>query len=153
MQDNLIFIFFFKVRFESIRTMTEARIVLEHLFEKNVEGTMGAKELKSEFGELKQIYDESVRNTNALEAEIAGMKGEHETEKVSGGYPYKQHSFSRKTKNDLVPGTTYPKRLNLILPILPHNQLPYMFVYVVVPSAHSPVYLSKKFLSHPVSYQ
>ena len=65
--------------------------MLEHLFEKNVEGTMGAKELKSEFGELKQIYDESVRNTNALEAEIAGMKGEHETEKVSGGYPYKQH--------------------------------------------------------------
>ena len=56
--------------------------MLEHLFEKNVEGTMGAKELKSEFGELKQIYDESVRNTNALEAEIAGMKGEHETEKV-----------------------------------------------------------------------
>ena len=91
--------------------MTEARIVLEHLFEKNVEGTMGAKELKSEFGELKQIYDESVRNTNALEAEIAGMKGEHETEKVSGGwdYPYKQHSFSRNTKNDLVPGAAYPK--------------------------------------------
>ena len=62
--------------------MTEARIVLEHLFEKNVEGTMGAKELKSEFGELKHLYDESVKNTNALEAEIAGMKGEHETEKV-----------------------------------------------------------------------
>ena len=119
--------------------MTEARIVLEHLFEKNVEGTMGAKELKSEFGELKQIYDESVRNTNALEAEIAGMKGEHETEKVSGGYPYKQHSFSRNTKNDLVPGAAYPKpALKLILP---HNQLPYtrfLFVYVVVPSAHSP---------------
>ena len=73
----------FKVRFESIRTMTEARIVLEHLFEKNVEGTMGAKELRSEFTELKQIYDESVKNTNALEAEIAGMKGEHETEMVS----------------------------------------------------------------------
>merc|ERR1719507_716194 len=72
-----------KVRFESIRTMTEARIVLEHLFEKNVEGTMGAKEIRSEFGELKQIYDESVKNTNALEAEIAGLKGEHETEKIS----------------------------------------------------------------------
>ena len=37
---------------------------------------------RSEFGELKQIYDESVKNTNALEAEIAGLKGEHETEKV-----------------------------------------------------------------------
>ena len=37
-------IFPLQVRFDSIRTMTEARIVLEHLFEKNVEGTMGAKE-------------------------------------------------------------------------------------------------------------
>ena len=40
------------------------------------------QELRSEFGELKQLYDESVKNTNALEAEIAGLKGEHESEKV-----------------------------------------------------------------------
>ena len=59
--------------------------MLEHLFERNVEGTMGERELRSEFRELKQLYDESVRNTNALEAEIAGMKGEHETEKVGDG--------------------------------------------------------------------
>ena len=72
-----------KVRFESIRTMTEARIVLEHLFEKNVEGTISAKELRSEFTELKQLYDESVKNTNTLETEIAAMKGEYEAEKVN----------------------------------------------------------------------
>ena len=29
-----------QVQFDSIRTMTEARIVLEHLFKKNVEGTI-----------------------------------------------------------------------------------------------------------------
>ena len=64
---------------------TEARIVLEHLFEKNMEGTMGmgAKEIRSEFGEFKQIYDESVKNTNALETEITGLEGELETEKIS----------------------------------------------------------------------
>ena len=45
---------------------------------------MAVQELRSEFGELKQLYDESVKNTNALEAEIAGLKGEHESEKVGG---------------------------------------------------------------------
>ena len=43
---------------------------------------LALQELRSEFGELKQLYDESVKNTNALEAEIAGLKGEHESEKV-----------------------------------------------------------------------
>ncbi len=71
-----------KVRFDGIRTMTEARIAMEHLFEKMVEQTMGSKEIKSEFAELKHLYDEAVKNTNALEEEIDSMKKEFANEKT-----------------------------------------------------------------------
>jgi kinesin family protein 4/21/27 len=71
-----------KVRFDGIRTLTEARIVMEHLFDKTVEQTIGSKDVKSEFTELKQLYDEAVRNTNALEDEIGGMKSEFSSERT-----------------------------------------------------------------------
>lgn len=71
-----------KNRFDNLRTMTEAKIALEHLFDKTVEQTVSASQLKSEFEELRQLYQEAVRNTNTLEKEIANLKNEFETDSL-----------------------------------------------------------------------
>ena len=67
-------------RFDNFKTLTEAKIALEHLFESSVEKAMLEAHLKSEFEELRQLYNEAVRNTNTLEREIAQMKHDHETQ-------------------------------------------------------------------------
>jgi kinesin family protein 4/21/27 len=69
-----------KARFDDIRSLAEAKIALEHAFEKSVDTTFYNGQLKSEMQELKQLYDECVKNTNILEKEIAGMKHTHQTE-------------------------------------------------------------------------
>ncbi|TRY68349.1 hypothetical protein TCAL_03053 [Tigriopus californicus] len=69
-------------RFDNLRTMTEAKIALDHLFDKTVEQTVSASQLKSEFEELRQLYQEAVRNTNTLEKEIADLKNEFETDNL-----------------------------------------------------------------------
>ena len=67
-------------RFESVKSLLEAKIALEHLFERSVEQTVSNAHLKSEFEVLQQLYDESVKNTNNLENEIAGHKLDHESQ-------------------------------------------------------------------------
>jgi len=69
-------------RFDTFKTLTEAKIALEHLFDKSVEQQFMSTQLKSEFEELRQLYNEAVKNTNNLEVEIATMKNEHETNMV-----------------------------------------------------------------------
>lgn len=69
-----------KNRFEAVRSMTEAKIALEHLFEKNIEQTFNVTQMKSEFTELRHLYEEAVKNTNTLENEIAVLKNEHQSE-------------------------------------------------------------------------
>eukprot|EP00095_Tigriopus_kingsejongensis_P011653 snap_masked-scaffold564_size136232-processed-gene-0.21 protein:Tk11653 transcript:snap_masked-scaffold564_size136232-processed-gene-0.21-mRNA-1 annotation:"chromosome-associated kinesin kif4a-like isoform 3" len=68
-----------KNRFDNFKTMTEAKIALEHLFKKTVEQTVYSSHLKSEFEELRQLY---LKNTNTLEKEIADLKNEYETEQL-----------------------------------------------------------------------
>ena len=45
-----------------------------------VDQTLFRTQLQSEFEELRQLYNEAVKNTNALEAEIAQMKHDHESQ-------------------------------------------------------------------------
>jgi kinesin family protein 4/21/27 len=67
-------------RFESVKSITESKIALEHVFEKFVEQSVGAGQMKSELDDLRQLYAEAVHNTVNLEKEISALKNEYQSD-------------------------------------------------------------------------
>ncbi len=77
-------------RFDNLKSLTEARIALDHLFEQSVDQTLARVQRESENGDLRQLYDEAVKNTNVLEKEIAMMKRDHERNLVRMGHDHEE---------------------------------------------------------------
>ena len=62
---------------DTVQSMTEAKLAIEHLFEKSAELMCKESLTNSEKKELQALYDEASRNTVTLEAEIGQMKADH----------------------------------------------------------------------------
>ena len=75
---------------DTLQTMTEAKIALQYLFEKASENMVNASTKESALQEVKHLYDEAVKNTNALEDEIGQMKVEHSEEMLRSGKEYEE---------------------------------------------------------------
>ncbi len=75
---------------DTLQTMTEAKIALQYLFEKATENMVAASSKESAIAELRQLYDEAVKNTNALEDEIGQMKVDHSGEMLKAGKEYEE---------------------------------------------------------------
>ena len=71
-------------------TMTEAKIALQYLFEKAADGSASYSNTLSMYNELKVIHDEAMKNTEALEEEIANLKDEHEDQMMESGKDYEE---------------------------------------------------------------
>ena len=71
-------------------TMTEAKIALQYLFEKAADGSASYSNTLSLYNELKVIHDEAMKNTEALEEEIANLKDEHEDQMMESGKDYEE---------------------------------------------------------------
>ena len=70
--------------------MTEAKIALQYLFEKAADGSASYSNTLSMYNELKVIHDEAMKNTEALEDEIANLKDEHEDQMMESGKDYEE---------------------------------------------------------------
>jgi hypothetical protein len=70
--------------------MTEAKIALQYLFEKAADGSASYSNTLSMYNELKVIHDEAMKNTEALEEEIANLKDEHEDQMMESGKDYEE---------------------------------------------------------------
>ena len=68
--------------------MTEAKIALQYLFEKAAENMASLGTTQGNYNELKTLYEEALKNTQALEDEIYNMKEEHEEQMVEAGKDY-----------------------------------------------------------------
>ena len=92
---------------DTLASMTEAKIALQYLFEKASESMALLSNSESGTKELKALYDEAVKNTEALEDEIANLKDDHQDQMMEAGKDYEERvAFllkqltSRGSKND-----------------------------------------------------
>lgn len=75
---------------DSLSTMTEAKIALQYLFEKAAECMANYGSVQSNLGDLRSMYDEAVKNVEALEEEITDLKEEHSEKYVELGKEYEE---------------------------------------------------------------
>ena len=68
--------------------MTEAKIALQYLFEKAAENMASLGTTQGNYNELKTLYEEALKNTQALEDEIYNLKEDHEEQMVEAGKDY-----------------------------------------------------------------
>ena len=73
---------------DALQTMTEAKIALQYLFEKAAENMASLGTTQNTYNELKTLYEEAVKNTQALEDEIINLKEDHEEQMVEAGKDY-----------------------------------------------------------------
>jgi kinesin family protein 4/21/27 len=62
---------------DTLQTMTEAKIALQYLFEKAAEHMANHSASENTIKEIKHLYEEAVKNTEVLEEEISNLKDEH----------------------------------------------------------------------------
>ncbi len=96
-------------RFDALKSLTEARIALDHLFDKYVDHSMFNTHLKSELEELTLLYNEAVKNTNVLESEIAQNKHDHETHLTQVKQEYEERVLSLLNSAESAPEVIVPK--------------------------------------------
>ena len=73
---------------DALQTMTEAKIALQYLFEKAAENMASLGTTQGTYNELKSLYEEAVKNTQALEDEIINLKEDHEEQMLEAGKDY-----------------------------------------------------------------
>ena len=73
---------------DTLQTMTEAKIALQYLFEKAAENMASLGTTQGTYNELKTLYEEAVKNTQALEDEIINLKEDHEEQMLEAGKDY-----------------------------------------------------------------
>ena len=78
---------------DTLSTMTEAKIALQYLFEKAAESMATSSNSQSAYNEIKVLYNEAIKNTEALEEEITNLKDEHEEEMVEHAKDYEERLF------------------------------------------------------------
>ena len=71
-------------------TMTEAKIALQYLFEKAADSSASYSNAQSSLNEIKVLYDEAIRNTEALEEEITNLKDDHQEQMMESGKDYEE---------------------------------------------------------------
>ena len=87
------FSFYFSVNnkwWDTLATMTEAKIALQYLFEKAADSSASYSNSQSMYNELKLLHDEAMKNTESLEEEIANLKEDHEEQMMESGKDYEE---------------------------------------------------------------
>lgn len=75
---------------DSLATMTEAKIALQYLFEKAAESMASHGSVQTSLNDLRSMYDEAIKNVEALEEEITDLKDEHSEKMVELGKEYEE---------------------------------------------------------------
>ena len=75
---------------DSLSTMTEAKIALQYLFEKAADNMATLSNVQSSSSDLKAQYDEAIKTIEGLEDEINGLKYEHEEKMVELGKDFEE---------------------------------------------------------------
>ena len=75
---------------DTLATMTEAKIALQYLFEKAADSSASYSTCQSSYDELKVLYDEAIKNTEALEEEITDLKDDHHEQMMESGKDYEE---------------------------------------------------------------
>merc|ERR1719225_635208 len=75
---------------DTLATMTEAKIALQYLFEKAADSSASYSNAQSSLNEIKVLYDEAIKNTEALEEEITALKDDHHEQMMESGKDYEE---------------------------------------------------------------